>query len=147
MIEKQMTMRALKSLYRDDPIARHFFDWCAQQEYDFSETSIDAISYQMKVSRGDAVSLARALHNTRCGNFIVGRRHTKSTFAWTYSSINAGQVAAGESSDLEKPIDPRPGDAACEIALPLSIVIASARASLAKSLDLPLSSIEIFIKA
>jgi hypothetical protein len=143
------TVLNVQKLYRHDKQARAMLDWCAQRSRDATSTSIDIISYRIDISRGDAVALARKLHDAGCGEFVVGRRGSKSRFVWAYSCIAIGQVASGETSTLEKPENPEPEDLdeVSDKMSSLSLTIPQAKHALANSLGIPVSSIEISIKA
>jgi hypothetical protein len=107
------------------------------------------LRYRIDISRGDAVALARKLEEAGCGEFVVGRRGSKSRFVWAYSCIAIGQVASGEASTLEKPDNPEPEDVdeEEETGGASSLTIAQAKLALAKSLGVSVSNIEIIIKA
>ncbi len=101
-------VEAIRALYSSDERAQALFDALAKRRRDASATSIDNLSNTLNIARGDAVALARALEETGCGQFIVGRRGQRSRFEWEYSCISLGRAAAGESADLEKAVDPVP---------------------------------------
>jgi hypothetical protein len=145
----QATVLTVQKLYKNDKHARALFEWCARRSRDATSTSLDVISYRLEISRGDAVALARKLHDAGCGEFVVGRRGSKSRFVWAYSCIAIGQVASGEISTLEKPENPEPEDVeeAQEEIAALNLTIPQAKLVLANSLGIPVSSIEINIKA
>jgi hypothetical protein len=153
----QDVIDAIRNLYRTNASAQALFDWTAQRERDATSTSIDRISSQLEISRGEAVALARLLEEAKCGEFIVGRRGQKSRFRWAYSCISLGQAASGEASDLEEAEDPIPESEddlldtpSVELAqpnAPLKLTIAEAKAALANSLGVSVTSIEIIVKA
>lgn len=149
-------VKQIRQLYNSNTAAQALFDWTAQRERDATSTSIDRISSQINISRGEAVALARRLEDAKCGEFIVGRHGQKSRFRWAYSCISLGQAAAGESSVIEKPENPlaeneedAPETSVAEvppIQSPLKLTIAEAKAALANSLGVPLANIEITVK-
>ena len=147
----QQIISAIRTLYRTDASARALFDWTASRTRDATATSIDRIAYQLGLSRGDAVALARKLEAAGCGEFVVGRRGQKSRFVWAYSCISLGQAASGEASEIEEVENPLPEDEGSPeqsgLGEELKLTIAEAKAALANSLGVPASSIEIIVKA
>ena len=151
-------VNGIRTLYKTDPIARKLFDWTADRERDATSTSLDLISRKLGISRGEAVSLARKLEETKCGTFIVGRRGQKSRFEWGYNCISLGQAAAGELSELENVENPiaegEDNDVERSSGNPAStteegarrLTIADAKAGLALSLGVPVSAIEIIVR-
>ncbi len=145
-------IKAIRALYKSNPQAQALFDALAIRKKDASETSVDNISNTLNITRGDAVDLARALGETGCGRFLVGRKGWKSRFEWEYSVISLGQAAAGESADLEKAVDPVPEvdddeKPAIQPALTSrSITISEAKQMLAASLGVSVENIEITVK-
>src|SRR5258705_146225 len=99
-------VKAIRDLYKKNPHAQEFFDLNARRERDASFTSLDLISRKLEISRGEAVALARELDEAGCGQFVVGRRGSKSRFEWEYSCIGLGKAAAGEPIQLEKAENP-----------------------------------------
>ena len=97
---------AIRALYDENPHATLLFDWTASLQRDASETTIERISWKLDISRGEAISLARELEKAGCGEFIVGRKGWSSRFKWAYSRVSLGQVASGETEELEEPSDP-----------------------------------------
>src|SRR5215217_3712849 len=98
-------VRVLQAMYKADGVARRLFDWVASRKNDASETTIDRFSAKLGINRGEAVALAKKIEAAGCGEFLVGRRGSKSRFVWAYSCISLGQAAAGESTDLEAVTD------------------------------------------
>ena len=150
-------VNAVRALYKDNKIAQLLFDWTAQRERDSASTSLSRISQQLNISRGEAVSLARLLEQANCGQFIVGRRGSKSRFVWSYSCISLGQVASGESGGLEPvevtAIEIEDDEVGAEAVgtpptnMSQKITIAEAKRALANSLGIYETNIEIIIKA
>lgn len=147
----ESVVKSVRALYKKDEAARELFDQCADRERDASATSIDRMTYKLGISREEAVGLAQRLEEAGCGEFVVGRRGHKSRFVWAYSCISLGQVAAGETTLLEKPDDPLPEtDDERETASPGSqsrMTIQEAKRALSDSLGVSESAIEILIRA
>lgn len=142
-------LEKIRTLYKQDEIARRFFDQCASRERDASATSIDRMTYLLGISREEAVGLAQKLESTGCGEFIVGRRGYKSRFTWSYSCISVGQAAAGETAQLEPTENPEPegeDQLGREVNVP-AMTIQDAKRALSVSLGVPESAIEILIRA
>ncbi len=97
---------AIRSLYEKNPDATRLFDWTASLKRDADETTVDRLSRKLRISRGAAISLARALADAGCGDFIVGRKGWSSRFRWAYSRVSLGQVASGEVEELQEASDP-----------------------------------------
>ena len=146
-------IEAIRALYRRDTNAQALFDQLAKRRRDATETSVDTFGNLLSISRGAAVDLARALGETGCGEFIVGRKGHQSRFAWTYSCISLGRAAAGEAGDLEKAVDPLPE---LEVEIPGNIEaappaktlisISEAKKMLAASLGVDVANIEITVR-
>lgn len=148
----QDVIGAIRTLYREDDIARELFDQCARRQKDASMTSVDRLSERLDIPRGDTVSLARRLEDAGCGAFIVGRRGSKSRFEWRYSCISLGKAAAGETSNIDE-VDEGVSEMDEDILevsnaspSPLMLTIAEAKEALARSLGVSPASIEIIIR-
>ncbi len=148
----QKVITAVRALYKKDDAARRLFDQCAERERDASATSIDRLTYLLGISRAEALALAQRLGEAGCGEFVMGRRGHKSRFVWGYSCISLGQVAAGETAELEKAEDPLPESE--EDRVPVEAPVGASRLSiqdakraLSQSLGVPESAIEILIRA
>jgi len=137
---------AVRALYAQDDDAKRFLDWCAGKHRDARETSIEHIMRVTDVSRSTAVALAKALDEAGCGEFIVGRRGSSSRFAWKYSRINLGHIAAGEAEELEEVINPVDDDEEHNSEV-TGLTIPQAKRYLAQSLGVTPEQIEIHIKA
>lgn len=138
-------IKAIRLLYKENPIAQQLFDMNAERERDASASSLDVISRKLDISRGDAVALARCLEDAGCGKFKVGRRGSASRFEWAYSCIGLGKAAAGEPVQLEQAENPE-----AEEELPgggREMTISEAKAALARSLGVSIDQIEIRINA
>jgi hypothetical protein len=155
------TVLAVRELYRTNENARLLFDWAAQRERDAKETSIERISQVIRSTRGEAVALARELEGAECGEFVVGRRGSKSRLVWSYSPISLGQTASGEDDRLEGISNPvsedEEGEEAGEFDEYLEIddssvkifklTLDEAKRGLANNFGVPLANIEIIIKS
>ena len=108
MVKKPTTavIAATQKLYKDNPVARVLFDSLAQRQRDATATNIDLLSKQLNVSRGDALTLARAVDATGAATFYLGRRGAKTRLIWNFSCVSIGRAAAGEGSELEAPENP-----------------------------------------
>jgi hypothetical protein len=145
-------IKKIQTLYKNNNAARRFLDGAARRLRDASANSIDLISRSLSISRGEAVSLAKALEGTGAGQFVVGRRGSKSRFVWAYSCISLGRIAAGEEAELEAPTDPEPEENEDEVASEPGVTlgrltIADAKRLLAASLGVPETNIEILVRA
>ncbi len=141
-------VKAIQALYESDPNAKKLFDWTASLKKDAAETSLERLMSVLDISRKSAVTLAQELEEAGCGRFIVGRKGARSRFEWHYSRVSLGQVAAGETEEVEPVSDilatEAEEDAALSDAKPLTI--ASAKALLAQSLGVQPEQIEITVK-
>ena len=154
-------LSGIRKLYRENAVAQNLFDWVASRQRDATSTTLTRLSSHLGISRGEAVSLARALENAGCGEFRVGRRGQKSRFVWSYSCISLGKAAAGEDDELEEVANPVPDAeeddevAGFDVAPPVTAIapipppltIAEAKAGLARALGIPITSIEIIIRS
>ncbi len=142
------TVKAVQALYSKNPDARKLFDWTASLQRDAAETSIERFVSVLNISRKAAVDLAKALEDAGCGKFVVGRRGARSRFEWQYSRVSLGQVAAGETEEIE-PVSSNPATDEEDVAQSedASMTIASAKTLLARSLGVQPDQIEITVKA
>ena len=146
---KPSTVQAVQTLYDQNLHAKQLFDWTASLQRDATATTIDRITQVQGISRKAAVSLAKELNGAGCGEFIVGRRGSPSRFEWSYSRVSLGQVAAGETEEIEKvrnPISEKEEALGPEGSAQLP-TISSTKVLLAKSLGLNPDQIEIQIRA
>jgi hypothetical protein len=144
----------IRDLYKSEENAKTLFDWLASRSKDMWTTSIDTLTRKLDVYRGEAVSLARALEEAGCGEFVVGRRGAPSRFKWEFSTISLGKAAAGEEQRLEapeSPVDEEDIGSVTEAPPPPQAVapmtITQAKEALALTFGVSASSIEITIKA
>lgn len=144
----------LKELYQEDRNARRFLDKAASRQREASATSIERIMVHCETdSRADAVKLAKQFEAIECAEFIVGRRGAPSRLEWKYSLISLGRSAAGEVDELQSVSDTAELDEGSKDTNDPSndfvdtLSIGQAKERLAKSLGIPVSTIEITIKA
>jgi hypothetical protein len=140
-------IKAARELYVKNTFAQQLFDLNALRLRDANSTSLDLISRKLEISRGDAVALARALEDAKCGEFKVGRRGSKSRFEWAFSCIGLGKAAAGEPIQLERadnPTEEEEEEVSGDVG---GLTIANAKAGLAAHLGIAITQIEIIIKA
>jgi hypothetical protein len=140
-------IKAVRALYKQNPIAERLFDLNAKRERDATSSSLDVISRKLDISRGDAVALARELEAAGCGTFKVGRRGAPSRFEWDYSCIGLGKAAAGEPIPLEQAENPQDEEEDDLVVASSVLTIAQAKAALARSLGVSVDQIEIRINA
>ena len=149
---------ACQRLYQENPIARRLFDSLALRQRDATSTNIDLLSRQLNISRGDALSLARAVGKTGAAVLYLGRRGSKTRLVWEFSCISIGRAASGEGSELEAPENPiseedeEATEKAVQVAtgnapVPNHLTIREAKRLLSASLGVDEADIEITIKA
>lgn len=144
------TTLAVQSLYNHNADARKLFDWMASLQRDAESTTIDRLTQKLGISRNAAVLLVRELENAGCGEFVVGRRGSRSRFRWDYSRVSLGLVASGEADEIEQvsdPISEKDEDLMTIDASGQNLTIARAKDLLAASLGLKPDQIEIQIRA
>ena len=143
-------IEAVRALYEKDEVARQLFDWTAARNYAASETSIDRLTQVLRISRKEAVQLARDIEHAGCGQLIVGRRGRKSRFRWAYNCISLGMTAAGETDDIEEPLNAVPETGDDDDDAPQTdrerLTIQKAKELLAESLELDPDQIAIEIR-
>src|SRR5437660_10263948 len=93
-------VNALRQLYRDNPVAKAFFDHAARRERDQSETKVDRILVRLKADghefqRREIIELFRTLQDQGCGQFVEGRRGWPSRFVWAAEMTSIARSAAG----------------------------------------------------
>ena len=142
------TAQAIQALYEANPHAKKLFDWTASLKKDAAETSLERLTSVLDISRKSAVALAHELEEAGCGRFIVGRKGARSRFEWHYSRVSLGQVAAGETEEIEPVSNNLATEAEEEATLSNEkpLTIASAKAFLAQSLGVKPEQIDITIK-
>ncbi|KQQ72942.1 hypothetical protein ASF70_15840 [Rhizobium sp. Leaf321] len=157
-------LKNIRQLYKENDRATILFDAMASRRKDTGTTSIDHLSKSLGISRGEAVSFARVLETAGCGSFLVGRRGQKSRFVWAYSPISLGKAALGEDDEIEdidstvaavEDDEEEMDDAHTADAAPVlssarkfpNITISEAKAALAESLGVPITSVEITVRS
>lgn len=150
---------SLQQLCSQSEGARRFFEWAGKRQNDANFTSIDVLERKSGMDRAWCIELAKELDRIGCGRYVVGRRGSKTRIDWDFGLKSIAQAALGGSVALEA-IDEelaaelgesaRPGRAA-RTELPPSdaggITIAEAKRRLAISLGVPISAIEIVVRA
>src|SRR2546421_2138065 len=107
MDSKSPNIDALQQLYKQNPVAKVFFDHIAGRERDQSETKVDRILLllnrvgEREFQRREIIDLFRRLQDQGCGQFVEGRRGWPSRFVWSVGLTGVGKVAAGESHTIE----------------------------------------------
>lgn len=144
---KDNVKTAIASLYKKNELARTLFDLNAKRSRDARTASVDSLAWKLKISRGEAVALARELEEAGCGSFKNGRRGSKSRLEWAYSCILLGKAAAGEQVQLEEPEDPQDDEEESGPDYSAGLTIAEAKSAIAARLGISPSQIEISIKA
>lgn len=142
------TVQAIQDLYEASLHAKKLFDWTASLKKDAAETSLERLMGVLDISRKSAVALAQELEKAGCGRFIVGRKGARSRFEWHYSRVSLGQVAAGETEEIEPVSSNLATEAEEEATLSddRPLTIASAKTLLALSLGVQPDQIEITVK-
>lgn len=96
----------LRQLYRDNPVAKAFFDHAARRERDQSETKVDRILVRLRADgqnfrRREIIDLFRKMQDHGLGQFVEGRRGWPSRFVWTTRLTSVGRAAIGEPQIIE----------------------------------------------
>ena len=149
---------ATQKLYKQNAVARILFDTLALRQRDATATNIDLLSKQLNVSRGDALTLARAVDATGAAALYLGRRGSKTRLVWEFSCVSIGRAASGEGLELEAPENPiseedeEANEQAVQVAtgnapIPSVLTIRDAKRLLSASLGVNEADIEIIIKA
>ena len=160
MVKKPTTavVSASQKLYKDSALARALFDALAQRQRDATATNIDLLSKLLNVSRGDALTLARAVDATGAAGLYLGRRGGKTRLVWNFSCVSIGRAAAGEGLELDAPENPiseedeEANEQASQVVaglapMPATLTIREAKRLLSASLGVDEADIEITIKA
>ena len=97
----------LHNLYEQDAQARAVLDHFANRERNQNVSPVRRLMANVahegvSLSRGQIVNVLRNLDGLGVGKFIPGRRGYESRFEWRVSSKSVGQVAAGESTEIEQ---------------------------------------------
>ncbi len=144
-------VRKISSLYDKKPEAKLLFDHLAQRKTDASHTTIAQLEKVTSLDRTAAIAFAQELADAGCGKYVVGRRGGVSRIEWEYSSISLSMAASGKTAELAKvnrnaQADAEPGELSGGISPDLKLTIPQAKEVLARSLDVPIESIEIIVK-
>jgi hypothetical protein len=95
-------VQTLRKFYETDDDAQRFFKWAAsRQDNDIAETDVDDIAHVLLDNRAQAVALCRHLDKIKCGQFVVGRKGSKSRIRWSYGLRNLSEVATGKAAGLK----------------------------------------------
>lgn len=148
-------IRKVQTLYKENQDAARLFDGLAGRSRDASVTTIDNVARTLGMYRGDAIALAKAIAETGCAEYSVGRRGSKTRLIWSYSCISVGQAAAGEATTLEDITDPEPEDESMERETSVHrdsaphkfLSIAEAKSGLALTFGVLETQIDIVIRA
>src|ERR1700722_2505030 len=97
---------ALRQLYRDNPVAKAFFEHAARRERDQSETKVDRILVRLRADghnlrRREIIDLFRKMQDHGLGQFVEGRRGWPSRFVWSTGLTSVGRAAVGEPQTIE----------------------------------------------
>ncbi len=105
----------IQTHYETDEAARAVFENLAGRERNSWRPSVDLMSRQTNLSRGQVVRVFRIFESLQLGAFKVGRRGHQSRFEWAVSPLSVGQVAAREGEEItditpeEKAVQDGPG--------------------------------------
>ncbi len=97
---------ALRQFYRDNTVAKAFFDHVARRERDQSETKVDRILVRLRADghnfrRREIIDLFRKMQDQGLGQFVEGRRGWPSRFVWSTGLTSVGRAALGEPQTIE----------------------------------------------
>jgi hypothetical protein len=108
MDSKSPNVEMLRQLYKQNPVAKAFFDHAAGRERDQSETTVKRILVLLNRVKGghefqrrDIIDLFRKLEEQGCGQFVEGRRGWPSRFVWSAEMTSIGRAAAGSVQVIE----------------------------------------------
>ena len=109
----EVDQKRLVRLYADDPAARALLDHFANRERNQNTSTVRRVTANLgeeesPLSRGDIIRVFKELESIGCGMFKAGRKGHESRFEWRVASKSVGQVAAGETSEIEADV-PRQG--------------------------------------
>jgi hypothetical protein len=107
----EVDQRRLVSLYAQDAAACALLDHFANRERNQNTSTVRRVTMNLAedespLSRGDIIRVFKELESFGCGIFKAGRKGYESRFEWRVSSKSVGQVAAGESSEIEAEVPP-----------------------------------------
>ena len=103
----KVDIEKLRKLYQENDLARAVLDHFASRERNWGTTTIDRIHSNLlnegqNVYRRDVIQVFRKLEDCGCGRFTAGRKGRKSRFEWDVQMVGVGQVAAGETEQVEE---------------------------------------------
>jgi hypothetical protein len=107
MDSKSPNVEMLRQLYKQNAVARAFFDHASRRERDQSETKVDRILALLNRDEGhefhrrEIIDLFRKLQDQGCGQFVEGRRGWPSRFVWSTGLTSVGRAAAGNPQAIE----------------------------------------------
>jgi len=106
MDSKTPDVDALRQLYKDNPVARAFFNHAARRERDQSETKVDRILVRLRADghnfrRREIIDLFRKMQDQGLGQFVEGRHGWPSRFVWSTGLTSVGLAAIGEPQTIE----------------------------------------------
>jgi len=95
----------LRDLYNSNDAARRLLDGFAGRQKDIRMTPASRAAVLADASHGEIVAIFRKLDELGAGNFMVGRRGSKTRMEWQYSVRGLGAAAQGAAIQPEV-IDP-----------------------------------------
>ncbi|MBO0733484.1 MAG: hypothetical protein J2P49_04045 [Methylocapsa sp.] len=149
----------LRQLAAANKVVRDLFDYLSKRARSSKFIRIDQFCKILDISSKQAVYICRTLERSGCGKFITGRRGHRSRFEWHFNFIKLGKAAAGEEIEFvsgddsvlvsedrwfdEEVMQDKPSAGSQTPA----ISIVEAKTALAQSLGVPLTAVEITVKA
>ena len=99
-VEEKQLKAALKSVYVGVPGASDVLDLLAQGGKRVGRTTVDSVVRRLQTKgvalpRRRAIGVLKALAESGCGTFVVGRHTKPSRLVWSVNAASAGQVACG----------------------------------------------------
>jgi hypothetical protein len=116
----EVDQKRLIDLYAEDVAACALLDHFANRERNQNTSTVRRVTANLAedespLSRGDIIRVFKELESIGCGIFKAGRKGYESRFEWRVSSKSVGQVAAGETSEIDAEVPPA-GENADELA-------------------------------
>lgn len=156
---QQAIVHALQDLCSRNEGARTFFEWAASRQKDGYVTSIDVFERKSLMDRASCIELAKELSRIGCGQYIVGRRGSKTRVRWDYGLRSIARAAVGQENklravdpELEAELEDQPhhvSPSSSDIGTASTyepMTIAEAKRRLAASLGVPVDSIDITVR-
>jgi hypothetical protein len=100
-IKADVRIAELHKLYKNNEQAKLVLDWMATRSNNSSVTVLDNLLPKVDIERNDLINVLRTFEETGLGKFIIGRRGSKTRFAWALGLVSVGRVARGEMQVLE----------------------------------------------